>query len=85
MAKKEKSDERKVQVGKDEEKLQPEGKAGKRTSPKPAGDKRKEKQSLADRRRNEDKVAILGKKTKPALGYQGKCVLNPTGAPRHGK
>lgn len=24
-------------------------------------------------------------KQKPLLGYQGKCVLNPSGQPRHGK
>lgn len=86
MAKKEVQHERPVQKREDEEELESEGPAGKRTHRKQAASKREGK---SPNRRNDFKQAkqegLLKPKAKPSLGYQGKCVFNPGGAPRHGK
>jgi hypothetical protein len=50
---------------------------GKRERPKADGGRSSDEGS---RRR-----PVLTRPAKPAIGYQGKCVLNPTGQPRHGK
>jgi hypothetical protein len=74
MAKKGTADERKVQEREDEEVVEPEREGRKRKVVRKAKAVRKEQ---PDGRRDANK--------KPVLGYQGKCILNPTGQPRFGK